>query len=85
MRKQNTSHEFRKMFVCVFAEILRICTCERNQNRLSILSGLTDIVGVRDIVGVTDVVGVSDVAGVTDIVGVTENVGVSAPRAPLII
>ena len=34
------SLEFGKMFVCVFAEIPRICTRERNQNRLSILSGL---------------------------------------------
>ncbi len=37
------SLEFWEMFVCVFAEILRICTRERNQNRLSILSGLTGI------------------------------------------
>ncbi len=34
------SLEFGKMFVCVFAEILGICTRERNQNRLSILRGL---------------------------------------------
>ncbi len=36
------SLEFGEMFVCVFAKIPRICTRKRNQNRLSILSGLTE-------------------------------------------
>ena len=59
VRKQNTSLEkkhrhhtslpraFGKMFVCVFGEIPRMCTRERNQNRLSILSGLMSFWKIR--------------------------------------
>ena len=32
--------DLEKMFVGVFPEILNTCTCKRNQNKLSILSGL---------------------------------------------
>ena len=35
--------------VCVIAEIPRICMRERNQNRLSILTGLTEISGLEKI------------------------------------
>ena len=36
------SIDLEKLFVCVFSEILRSCTRERNQNKFSILSGLKE-------------------------------------------
>ena len=40
VKSAQISMDLEKVFVCVFPKILGTCTCERNQNKLSILSGL---------------------------------------------